>query len=148
MLLLIWKARFDDASHNQLHIAQSDIMQTIFEREHLTLLGDAQPSIHCAGRLAENGLIDGAAAAPNRTSAPMKHCNTNAAAFPKLSEAQLSAVQFPGRGQDAAVFATIRIAQHHLLFSSAALQIGGIRRMSKSLLKHSRTVVEIIDGLE
>src|SRR5437868_8187586 len=87
-------AGLHDASNHQFQVAYGDCTQTVFKGKHFTLFGDANTSIDCVGRLAENSIVNGTATTPNSSTTPMKDGDVYLVASSKFDELDLRLVQF------------------------------------------------------
>ena len=123
-------------------------MQSVFEREHFALLRNTNASIDRLWWLTKNSLVNGTTTASNCSTTSMKHGNANAKLSPQPSHTLLCFVQFPARGQDATIFATIRIAKHHLLLVMALVEITLIIGVSEGSFQHRCARAQITDGLK
>src|SRR5437867_2142040 len=96
---LVGDAGLYDTGHDELHVAGSNLAQSIFEREHLSLLGDANTPVDRPWRLPEDSFVDGASAASDGPAAPMKESNTHVVPPSQRGEPTLCLIKLPARGQ-------------------------------------------------
>jgi hypothetical protein len=116
--------------------------------DHLTLLGDADLSLHSARGLREDRLIAWTASTTDRSAAAVKQTQRDAPAAERVDKSELGLVEFPTRGQKAAVLVAIGVTQHHLLRPSTAFQEAKVLRQGKELIHNSAAVAQIGDCLE
>ena len=78
----------------------------------------------------------------------MKEAQGDAVLFRRLRKLRLGDIELPVRGEVAAVFVAVRIADHHLLLISAQRHIAPINRIGQQRLQHLRGILQIFDRFE
>ena len=107
--------RVERGGNHQLQIALGQHLVGIFEVEHFALLGDAQLAVEGIDGLGEDGAMRGSAAAAHRAAAAMEEAQLDARLARHHMQIAMRAEDLPGRGQHAAVFVRVGVAEHDLL---------------------------------
>ncbi len=71
--------------------------------------------LHGTARLGEDGLVAGAAAAPDRAAAAVEEADADIVPAENLHQPDFGAVELVAGGEKAAVFVAVGIAEHDLL---------------------------------
>ena len=100
---VLQQRRFERRGGQRLEVAPADVGIGIFARNDLALLGDADLPLHRAARLGEDRVVARAAAAPDRAAAAVEEADAYAVPAEDFDEADLGLVEFPARGDEAAV---------------------------------------------
>ena len=109
------RQRIERSGNHQLQIALGQHLVGIFEVEHLALLGNAQLAVEGIDGLREDGAMRGSAAAAHRAAAPVEDAQLHAALARHHVQIAMRAEDLPRRGQHAAVFIRVGVAEHDLL---------------------------------
>src|SRR3954470_20267831 len=120
-VLRVQERHFEHARDDVVEVLPAKLGVEILSGDHLALLGDADAGLHGARRLRQDGLVARSAAATDRAAAAMKYPQLNAAALKDIDKSHLGLEQLPARGQKAAVLVAVGIAEHDLLYATAAL---------------------------
>ena len=120
--LRLQQGGFERGRGEDLEIAPAELRIRIFAGDDFALLGDADRALNRARRLGEDRLIAGSAAAADRTAAAMKQAQADIMAPEHFDERHLRFIQFPARGQEAAILVAVGIAEHDLLQAAAAFE--------------------------
>jgi hypothetical protein len=72
----------------------------------------------------------------------------HAVALKHADQADLGLVEFPARGNEAAILVAVGIAEHHLLHPAAAVDEATIFRQRKQAVHDRGASLQILDGLE
>ncbi len=116
--------------HDLLEVPPRDCRQRVPERDHLALLGPADPPVAAARRRRQDRPIGPPATAADRPAAPVKEPEVDARRLARLSQFSLHPVQRPVRPPVAAVLVAVRVPEHHLLEIPPRRQVrpvGGVR---------------------
>ena len=95
--------------------------------DDLALLGELEPAVDRAGRLAEDGPVRRSAAPPDRAAATVEQRQLDASARATSTSDPLRPVEHPGRRQEPRLLVRVGVAEHHLLAIAAAREVGAIR---------------------
>ena len=105
--------------HQRFQIAAADLGICVFARNDLALFGQADLSLHGAGRLGQDRLVARAAAAAHHAAAAMEQAQRDSGVFGEhLGQRRRGAVELPGTGEEPAVLVAVRIAQHDVLLAA------------------------------
>ena len=90
------------------------------------MFGQPDLTAHRAGWLRQYGVKTGAAASPDRATAPMEQAQGDAVqCFQRvedIDQGNFGLIKRPVAGEDAAVFVAVRVAEHDVLFAAATRQ--------------------------
>ena len=132
----------------RLEIAPADLGIGIFARDDFALLGDADLALHRAARLGEDRVVARAAAAADRAAAAVEQADAHAVLAEDLDQADLGLVQFPARGDEAAVLVGIGIAEHHLLLAALRIDEPAIFGNRQQAVHDADAGAQVLDRLE
>ena len=118
-----------DRAGHLLEVAARDRRVGVVGGDHLALLGQPQPTIDRARRLAEDGPVRRPAAAPERPASTVEERQLDAARAGRRDQRRLGLVEHPGRGQEARFLVRIGVAEHHLLAIAAGREPGAVGRI-------------------
>ena len=96
-------------------VVESQFRQAVFRRQNFALFSDLDPPLQGSAGLGKDRLISGATAATDGTAAAMEQTGADAVLVGNTCDGLLGAIQLPSRGDNAAVFRRVRVAQHNLL---------------------------------
>ena len=140
--------RFEGRRHQRFQIAPPDVRVGVLAGNHFALLGNADLSGDAPGRLRKDGLVAGAAPAPDRSAAAVKQPQLHAVALEHFDQFDFRLEQLPVRREETAVLVAVGITQHHLLHAAAARQQLAVVGIGEQII-HDRTATpQIADGLE
>ncbi len=116
--------------------------------DHLALFGDLDAALHRAGRLGQDSAVGRTAAAPDAPAAPVEQFQPDVLRPAQVAEPLLGEIHAPVRGEIAAVFAAVGIAEHDLLVIAAPGEGGAVVRHGEQCGHDPRRVFEIVHRLE
>ncbi len=119
-VLVVGQAGFERCREQHFEVAAARVRVAVLGRDDLALFGQADLPGHGAGGLGEYGVIAGAAAASDRPAAAVEQAQPDAMPAADAGQFDLGLVQFPARGQEAAILVAVGVAEHDLLRQVAA----------------------------
>ncbi|GLE51043.1 hypothetical protein ATCCBAA256_06290 [Mycobacterium montefiorense] len=146
--LHVEQRRLQSRRHQTLQIPLRRLRFGVLGRDHLTLLGEAQRTLYRAGRLREDGLVAGSAAAPDGAAATMEEPQPNSGFPSHFDQRQLGSIDRPIRGEVSTVLVGVGVAEHHFLAVAPSRHQCPIDREFQHRVQYLRTVVQVVDRLE
>ncbi len=147
-MLRLQQAGFEGRGGQNFQIVAADFGVGIFAGDDFALLGDADLAVHRAARLRNDGVIARPAAAADRAAAAVEQPQPHAVTLEHFDQPDLGLVEFPARGDEAAVLVAVGIAQHHFLDAAAAVDQLAIIMHRQQPVHDRGAGLQVLDGLE
>ena len=120
----------------------------VFGVEDFALFGEFDFALQGAGRLRGDGVVGGAAATADRAAAPVEEAGFDVVTAGDVEDGLLGAVELPGAGEDAAVFAAVGVAEHDFLGVVLAFKQGAVGGVVQQLRQDGVDVFQVFDGFK
>ena len=127
--VVLGRRRQQDRAGHLLEVAPGDRRVGVVGGDDLALLGQLEPAVDRARRLAEDRPVRRPAAAPERAAATVEERQLDATRPGRLDERRLRLVERPGRGDEPRLLVRIGVAEHHLLAVAAPRDPGPVGRI-------------------
>ena len=119
----------EDRAGHLLEVAPRDRRVGVVGGDDLALLGQLEPGVDRARRLAEDRPVGRSPAPPDRAAAAVEEGQLDAARRGRRDQRRLRLVEQPGGRQEARFLVRVRVAEHHLLAIAARGEAGSVRRV-------------------
>jgi hypothetical protein len=116
--------------------------------DDLALFGDLDPGIRRGRRLSQDRLVRRAAAAANRSTAPVEDPQPPSVPRDDRGDGSVRAVERPGRGKIPDFFVAVRVAEHHFLDPAPSVELAGIDRIAQQAVDDRGGAFQRVGGLE
>ena len=120
----------------------------VFGVEDFALFGEFDFALQGAGRLRGDGVVGGAAATADRAAAPVEEAGFDVVTAGDVEDGLLRAVELPGAGEDAAVFAAVGVAEHDFLGIVLVGEQGAVGGVVEQLRQDGVDVFQVFDGFK
>ena len=138
-----------------LQVAPPDFRVGVFGAYDFALFRKTDLAAHRTGRLGQDGLVAGAAAAPHGPAATMEHPQLDGTGpglggelVEQLDQCNLGQVQLPVAGKDATILVAVGITQHDVLLGTAAPHQRRHAGQGIELAHDHGRIAQVFDGLE
>ena len=121
--------RLEDRAGHLLEVAAGDRRVGVVGGDDLALLGQLEPGVDRARRLAEDRPVGRTAAPPERAAAAVEQRQRRRRAPWRPRPARLRLVEHPGGREEARFLVRVGVAEHHLLAVAARGQAVAVRRV-------------------
>ena len=121
--------RLEDRAGHLLEVAAGDRRVGVVGGDDLALLGELEPGVDRARRLAEDRPVRRSPTPSERAAAAVEEGQRDAARLGRLDQRRLRLVEQPGGRQEARFLVRVRVAEHHLLAIAARREAGAVRRV-------------------
>ena len=145
---MMQQRRLHGGGDQRLKIAQPDFRVGVFAGNNLSLLGDADLTVHAARRLRQNGIVARAAAATDCAAPAVEQAEFQAVFAEYFYQFQFCLIQLPVGRDVAAVLVAVRITQHHFLGVSPVGQQPAVVGNGEQFVHDGPAAAQVLDGFK